>query len=523
MRSSVESAADRAEATLLERWYDLDRGEAEFILDAVARLPDQELLDRPHLLTGAVVARDLVDVHGPEIRGDRSALLQRYSDVVDVATSRLGGERSTPRWLMIRMIAARWKGDLALASELSEKIAHTTTPKSIRSALLDEEEELHRPGQIALQRGLTALLSGHANAAMDLFATAHRASGSPPFRHFAGVNAAANAAMLSAIEGHDLISQKWLDRVGDPETLPSWCRDLITLGATVAAAVLATDILDLGVATQHGDALEHAGDRYELWPFQLYALTGIDLAHNRPVHAYKRFKQIGFERNINIATEPIADHLVFRAYLDTLIAGGEGGLALRLAEDLGTPLRALVPVARTRLLAGDNVGAARVSARAMRRVLIPKRDMWEATVIHAIARMKEGNKSAALRSFEIVLTGAPRLLPAILGRQRTRDVGDIYELSGRQPPTLTLHADPLPSELVALTGSERKVLQYLVDGLNAAQIAAVDVTSEHTVRTHIKNLYRKLRVSSRDQAIALANQRGLVRWHHQDGNAKALI
>lgn len=513
--------ADELEALLLARWYDLDVPLATTILDAVGELADRELLDRPYLLTGAVLALELVTPAARHENGDRARMLERFSSVAQAATSRGRGRLESTQWLLIRMIAARWRGDLDHAFALSQRLARTSSSSGVRSALLDDDHEVNRPGQVALQRGLTELLIGRTRSAMTLFADAYRAGGRPPHRHFAATNGAANAAMVAALEGHDASARQWLDRVGEADDVPVWCRDLTTLGATVARLVLATDDMDLDAASGWAASLDAAGDRFELWPFQLYALTEYDLARGATVSAYMRLRHAGFERNIMTSESAIADHIVFRAHLDALIAAGEGGLVLRLAEDAGTPLRALVPIARTRLLAGDDSGAAGVAARAMRRVLIPERDMWEATVVHAIARMRQGMTDAALRSFATVIAGAPHSLPAILSRQQRRDVDDLYALAGIAPPPSHRHSGPMPSEIVSLTERERRVLQHLVDGLNAAQIAAVDVTSEHTVRTHMKRIYRKLGVSSREDAIACANQQGLVRWAHLDGKQSA--
>lgn len=519
------SEIDALEALLAERWYDIDIPAARRILAAARELTDADLLRRPSIAVGAVIASDLIRHTEGSPGGDRAALLERFRVIVAEAISLDSRDDPRiprdPRWVLAGMVAARWSGDFPTAEALSRRLSSTPGVAGMKAQLFDEAQHLDRPGQIALQRGLTELLVGRTGAAMELFAQAYRAGGDPPFRHFSGVNAAANAAMLAAIDGHDTVAQTWLERVGAPERIPAWCRDLIRLGATVASTVLATDVLDLTTAEEQAALLENAGSRFELWPFQLYALTQVDLAAGRPVSAYTRLKQAGFERNLTIATEPIADHVVFRAYLDTLVAGGEGGLVLRLAEQLGTPLRSLVPIAQTWLLTGDNLGAARVAARAMRRVHMPKRDLWEATVIHAIARMKLGDAEDARRSFGIVAADDPRSLPAILARQHARDVDDLYALVGAEPPSVPRYSTPvaLDSSVTALTPRELGVLQHLVDGLSVAQIAAADVTSEHTVRTHVKRIYRKLGVSGRQEAIARANQEGIVRWEHQDGRA----
>ncbi|WP_423494247.1 response regulator transcription factor [Microbacterium esteraromaticum] len=515
-------ATDPVEEMLFERWYDIDKHHAREILARVGSLSDEELWQRPHLMTGAVIASDLVSSRAHPAGGDRAEILEHLRHLGSAATAR-GGADDGPRsshWVVMSMIGARWEGRFDEALRLCDELEQVERHGSIRQSIFrDPRHEGDRPGYVALQRGLTMLLAGRTDTAMQLFTAAYRDGGEPPFRHFARVNAAANAAMLSAIDGHDETARKWLSRVGDVDALPAWCRDLLTVGATIGSTLLATDAGDVESAEPHAARLSQAGDRLELWPHQLYALTQYDLARHDPVTAYQRFRQIGFERGINIAVEPIADHIVFRAYLDTLVAAGEGGLVVRLAKDLGHPLRSLVPLARTHLMAGDDIAAARVAARAMRRVLMPIRDVWEATIVHAIARMRLGETESARRSLHLVLAGRPAVLPTVLARQRRQDVEDLYALAGLEYVTDSSRTEPAAIEVASLTERERTVLQHLVDGLNAAQIAKADFTSENTVKTHIKRIYRKLGASNRAQAVALANQQGVVHWHHTDGSA----
>lgn len=323
MSGAAPPTADALEALLLARWFDLDVSLATKILDAVAHLADRELLDRPYLLTGAVIAHGLVSPAASDDTGDRARMLERFSSVAHAATSRGGIRLESTQWLLIRMIAARWRGDLDHAFTLSQRLARTSSSSGVRGALLDDDYEVNRPGQVALQRGLTELLSGRTRAAMTLFADAYRAGGLPPHRHFAAVNGAANAAMVAALEGHDASARQWLDRVGEPDDVPVWCRDLTTLGATIARLVLSTDDLELDAASGWAASLDAAGDRYELWPLQLSALTEYDLARDAAVSAYARLRHAGFERNVMTSEAAIADHIVFRAHLDTLIAAGE--------------------------------------------------------------------------------------------------------------------------------------------------------------------------------------------------------
>jgi len=62
-----------------------------------------------------------------------------------------------------------------------------------------------------------------------------------------------------------------------------------------------------------------------------------------------------------------------------------------------------------------------------------------------------------------------------------------------------------------LTKREQEVLQLLCDGQNYQSIAEQLFVSGHTVRAHIKNIYSKLHVSSRGEAVSKAHKDGLVK------------
>ncbi|HKJ27799.1 MAG TPA: LuxR C-terminal-related transcriptional regulator, partial [Anaerolineales bacterium] len=65
-------------------------------------------------------------------------------------------------------------------------------------------------------------------------------------------------------------------------------------------------------------------------------------------------------------------------------------------------------------------------------------------------------------------------------------------------------------ESVQLTARENEILQLISAGLSNKQIEETLLVSKNTVRTHIKNLYNKLGVNSRTQAIQKARQLALL-------------
>jgi DNA-binding CsgD family transcriptional regulator len=92
--------------------------------------------------------------------------------------------------------------------------------------------------------------------------------------------------------------------------------------------------------------------------------------------------------------------------------------------------------------------------------------------------------------------------------ERLRDVDRravrLEELSHRVARDSVLKAEEAPEQVRnLLRPRELVVLTLYVDGLSAQEIADLFVISTHTVRTHIKNSYRRLGVHSREEAEAL--------------------
>lgn len=61
-----------------------------------------------------------------------------------------------------------------------------------------------------------------------------------------------------------------------------------------------------------------------------------------------------------------------------------------------------------------------------------------------------------------------------------------------------------------LSVRETEILQHLCDGLNYRSIAEKLFLSAHTVKSHIKNIYRKLHVNSRAEAVSKAIKDRLI-------------
>jgi LuxR family transcriptional regulator, maltose regulon positive regulatory protein len=215
---------------------------------------------------------------------------------------------------------------------------------------------------------------------------------------------------------------------------------------------------------------------------------------------------------------------------EVLVAAGLGTEALRAAEEarrLGWGDVALVE-AKLALSDGDAGRALELTADALAsttRLLRPSTAI-ELRALSAVASHQRGNDDVALELVEQALSlaeregyvspflsvGAP--LRELLVR-RIRAGTAHRSLAGQLGEALDPQAAG-PSEhrtallLEPLSDRETAVLRYLPTALSKAEIASELFVSVNTVKTHMKNIYRKLDVTDRSHAVRRARTLHLV-------------
>lgn len=110
--------------------------------------------------------------------------------------------------------------------------------------------------------------------------------------------------------------------------------------------------------------------------------------------------------------------------------------------------------------------------------------------------LKGADQSELVRAIEAVATGEALFSPAIARRL-------IAFFTALRRETAAQIAFP------DLTEREREVLDLIAAGLNNTQIAQRLVLSGKTVRNHVSNIFSKLQVADRAQAIVRAREAGL--------------
>ena len=88
---------------------------------------------------------------------------------------------------------------------------------------------------------------------------------------------------------------------------------------------------------------------------------------------------------------------------------------------------------------------------------------------------------------------------------------DVLEMLQALESAAQLNTTPTPTSLVELlTPREQEVMQLIIDGKSNRKIADTLVLAESTVKSYTNNIYRKLNVRSRIQAIARARDLNFV-------------
>jgi len=154
----------------------------------------------------------------------------------------------------------------------------------------------------------------------------------------------------------------------------------------------------------------------------------------------------------------------------------------------------------------------------------------EILMLQALAFEAGGDTSQAMVALEQALTlaepggfirvfvdeGPPmaRLLYKALSREMAPDYVRrlLTAFPGTEPeqPGPSKSQAPEPTLVEPLSEREREVLQLIAEGLTNPEIASRLFLTLNTVKTHARNIYGKLDVHSRTQAVARAQSLGLL-------------
>lgn len=265
-------------------------------------------------------------------------------------------------------------------------------------------------------------------------------------------------------------------------------------------------------------------------------LAGMGIAHVRATLAMARGRNAEAvaafsvaDRLAQLLTAPNPMTLAMRSFqLQALVRLGETEHVERVIASFDHRYRdhgeVRIVRAMLHLADGDPLAASDALAPVLDRSAPVLWPTWrtQAYLLEAVARDALGHRSTAGHALERALDLAEpdgalvwfllHPTPDLLARHaahRTRHAGLIASirglLAGRAPsaPHLAPPLDPLSE-------AEIRVLRYLPTNLSIPEIADALTVSRNTVKTHVRNLYRKLGAHRRAEAVERARSTGLL-------------
>ncbi len=117
--------------------------------------------------------------------------------------------------------------------------------------------------------------------------------------------------------------------------------------------------------------------------------------------------------------------------------------------------------------------------------------------------LKDVARADLVAAVNVVAAGEALLAPSVTKR--------LLADFARSQPSSARSLEAGNASVQTLTARERDTLGLLARGLSNAQIAAELVVSEHTVKTHVGNVFMKLGLRDRIHAVIFAYEHGIVR------------
>ena len=497
----------------------LVRGEAAAVADLIETLPRRLVTREPELAIAAAGSLldcgeleqgleylELADHNASSVKPNRRADLILGRSVAQLYQGRAAGRFEAVRGIALKLLAGHGSASLALSGRERRAVAllhlgivetWAGTPRRARGALEDA---------LALARHAGCrYLEFSALAALAL------------------VEALNGALRRSAELGHEAAAMA--QRHG-------WLRLPASAAAHCALAICAYHQNTMARAGEYLDAADAAARGSRDRP----VLTVANLT--RALVALRFGDVERAERAVSRARQDVAEWrvpvrlagLLSAVDADVLVAAGRGADALEAADEarhFGWGEAALV-AAKLALSDGDPARALELTAAGLSgstRMLRPSTAI-ELRALSAVASHQRGNDDVALELVEQALAlaepegymspflavGAP-LRELLLRRIRA---GTAHRsLAGQLGEALDSHSVGSPEQRTALlleplSDRETAVLRYLPTALSKAEIASEMFVSVNTVKTHMKNIYRKLDVTDRSHAVRRARTLHLV-------------
>ena len=355
----------------------------------------------------------------------------------------------------------------------------------------------------SMQIGVTRMLRGDfADALVDFAAVRWNPGSTLPFLTR---DAHAKEAVIHAFYGSPAAARRHLEAAAKAPRTPSWVEAGIDAHLEIARAV---DDDDADAALHRLEQVPLA-DVGELWPFHIEALYRVHARLGRGESITRRLERMRAAAPSVRARDGMPGNIFDCVLaLDAFFRGDHAAAKSHNASVDPGFFRGAMMQAMLDIVAGNAESASRRLAGL--RAATEGLDQLEGQRLALVAQAQhaQGRSDDALDALRALTE-----LPDDAGRLGARLLtGELHDLARVEIPTWeVLPCVALwPEDNIALTDRERELLVALHSGLTRTEIADRLFVSINTVKTHQRSLFRKLGVTTRAEAAAVAERRGLL-------------
>lgn len=285
----------------------------------------------------------------------------------------------------------------------------------------------------------------------------------------------------------------------------------------LAEAMIALERFDSTSAREHLASMVHDRDTIEFWAEIAIVEAWTELVDGRPGEAIARLDAVVTRRGAEGRSVGARHRLAGVRGVIHLALGDPHAAWAALRRDLGSGADAHIQRARVALVLGRIDMALDESRRAVAAGLTSRSEAERLTIeLAALLRTAPSTRTArlALQLAAVLEHTGQRLVLALIPRadleRVRRALGDVgREDIVRNAPTRSLLLSW--DEQTSLTEREAVVLDELVHTSSIKVLASTLYVSSNTVKSQVRSIYRKLGVTNREDAIAIARGRGLLR------------
>jgi len=428
---------------------------------------------------------------------------------------------------LLELSLARRAGDAVAAMDAAataQALVHRQSPVALAA-----HPELD--AVIATGLGEALVLAGRLNAAAEAFSVATE-TGHVTGREQPLIDALGHRALLSALRGELRAAAELAGRVVRISSAAGLTPARCPAAAEVALAYVHTETYDIAGARRHVARAATCGAT-AMEPLSA-AMLGLVLARISRAGGDLDGAVAVLDETVSRADLPVwlADRLVLEQ-VTLLVVAGQSDRAADLAAQLSEPgsrEAGMLRVGAPTVSVGAVVEPAVVTLRGASASLAVRVDTM---LQEAAGHLAADNARRAVRELEHALRLAA---PEQLRRPFRESPEELWRLLRQHDELLQRHqwltnrrasrpTGPMPRPrrgggaetaptsgqiLEPLTDKEREVLGHLSELLTTDEIAAVMFISVNTVRTHVRNILRKLSASRRNEAVRRARELRII-------------